>query len=336
MGFNVDTTSDLSQSELEEVVDLYDVGYPGAGINYDLLSSNQDNPDDETYVISVDTDDGERYVAAGRINFSYEDMHAQLSDAVVHPDLRGKGLGKMLFNLRDNRAKERGNGRVYTWASTENPAVQHIASENDYVPSGVELETVDMQGDKVQNILMVDPDTLTGRSDTLYAPDSVTGVMESFIDGTELGENVDREVSSIDMDSAGESGYLVSAERALKGSISFGIGPVEEGRSLERDDVFRRVDSGTIQDAISDLPYNVPTKVAVNVNNPESASEIEAITEIGYRPTALHLDNPLSTDSEKEVHDQLIFEEIKDDRSLETTDDIADWLEGVETPAKPK
>ncbi|EHK01368.1 hypothetical protein HRED_08683 [Candidatus Haloredivivus sp. G17] len=73
-----------------------------------------------------------------------------------------------------------------------------------------------------------------------------------------------------------------------------------------------------------------------NVNNPESASEIEAITEIGYRPTALHLDNPLSTDSEKEVHDQLIFEEIKDDRSLETTDDIADWLEGVETPAKPK
>ncbi|EHK01822.1 hypothetical protein HRED_06817 [Candidatus Haloredivivus sp. G17] len=44
MGFNVDTTSDLSQSELEEVVDLYDVGYPGAGMNYDLLSSNQDNP----------------------------------------------------------------------------------------------------------------------------------------------------------------------------------------------------------------------------------------------------------------------------------------------------
>ncbi|EHK01458.1 hypothetical protein HRED_08241 [Candidatus Haloredivivus sp. G17] len=38
----------------------------------------------------------------------------------------------------------------------------------------------------------------------------------------------------------------------------------------------------------------------------------------------------------KKVHDQLIFEEIKDDRSLETTDDIADWLEGVETPAKPK
>ncbi|EHK01402.1 hypothetical protein HRED_08533 [Candidatus Haloredivivus sp. G17] len=34
-----------------------------------------------------------------------------------------------------------------------------------------------MQGDKVQNILMVDPDTLTGRSDTLYAPDSVTEVM---------------------------------------------------------------------------------------------------------------------------------------------------------------
>ncbi|EHK01400.1 hypothetical protein HRED_08523 [Candidatus Haloredivivus sp. G17] len=42
----------------------------------------------------------ERYVAAGRINFSYDDMDAQLSDAVVHPDLRGKGLGKMLFNLR--------------------------------------------------------------------------------------------------------------------------------------------------------------------------------------------------------------------------------------------
>lgn len=335
MGLNAKQSSEMNNEEIQELVGLYEEGYPGAGMNYEAIKSNQNNSDDETYALSVNTNQGERYVAAGRIEFSYDDMDAQISDLVVHPNLRGKGLAKTLFDITNKRAKNRGNGRVYTWASADTPAIQHIAAENGYIPSGTELETVDMNGDPSRDILMVEPDTLQGRTDTLFATDSTFDAVNSFLDGTEIEDSVDRKVEQTGSENV-EHGYLVSVERGTKGSISYGIGDITEERSMEQGDVFRKIGTGTIEDALKDVPYDVPVKVAVNINDQDSAPATETLSEQGYTPTAIHFDNPLTTETTGNVHDQLLLEDTDGTYALNTSEEVGDWLENVEVPARPE
>lgn len=221
---NVGRASELDEDHQREVVGVYQEGYPETGMEEDEFLNQVKAPNQELYVISLDTGDEERPVAAGRVEFKYEDLDAQISDAVVKPELRGKGLGKTLFNVINERAMERGNGRVYTWASTEYPGVQAIAAQNDYVPAGIEVEEKPPNSETPsKNILMVNPDTLQDRSRELYATESTIDTLEGLLNGTQLGESVNREINLLEPQEQVETGYLVSTESGHGGYISFGI-----------------------------------------------------------------------------------------------------------------
>lgn len=338
---NVSRASELDEEHQREVVDVYQEGYPETGLEEDEFLNQIRSPNQELYVISLDTGDKKKPVAAGMIEFSYDDFDAQLSDAVVKPELRGKGLGKTLFNLRNERAMERGNGRVYTWASTDYPGVQAIAAQNGYVPAGIEVEEKPPNGETPsKNILMVNPDTLQDRSRELYATESTIDTLEGLLNGTQLGESVDREINLLEPQEQVETGYLVSTESGHGGYISFGIeGVGSQEKEFHQQNIYRKVSSGTIDDAMNESPHTeIQPKISVNISSTNASPVMETLVEKGYQPTTIQLDTPLTTKqpSPENTVDDLIFEKTNETHQLGTTEKVEKWLDEMNLPAEPR
>lgn len=334
---NVYTLDELNRDEIEEVAGIYDQAYPETGIDAETLQSTANDPRQHFYTISVGSGEDERFVAAGRVDLNYQGMDTELSEAAVLPELQGKGLGKTLFNIRDQQAVASSQGRVQTWASTKNPGAQAVALENGYVPAGVELNGSTPRSDgTVQNVLMMNPETLYEENRTVYTTESTHDAIDSLLNGTELGETLSRNVEVVDEKYDGDIGYMVSSEEMGTTTVMLGVQGVNGGGEVSQGEMYRKVARGPVDEAMSNDPFNNNKQVIVDMTNPEAASLTDELVERGFQPTAMLPQAPRPNDLSKDnTRDDVLFELVDEVKEIDTVEDIGDWLEGTEIPAKP-
>lgn len=335
---NVYRVEELSRDELEEIAEIYDQAYPETGIDADALADTADSHRQQFYVLSIGSGEDEKYIASGRIDFNYQGLDTELSEAAVRPELQGNGVGKALFNIRNSRAEDLSQGRVYTWASTENTGTQAIALQNGYVPAGVELNGTAPESDEtVQNVLMISPETLQTDQGPIYTTESTHDAINSLLDGTRLGETLSREVEQLEPEYGKDLGYMVSSEEMGTTTVSLGItGLGDQEREIDREQAFRKVATGPVEEAMNIEPFDNNKQVSLNVSSPETAVVSEELVEKGYVPTALlpqspKFEGPLSPDA---TRDEVLFEPIEEVQEINTIEEIGEWLEGTEIPAE--
>ena len=68
---------------------------------------------------------------------SYRDHDAKRvsCEFVVHPDLRGRGIGRALLAQATEHAQSQGAGRIDAWAYNDSPASAHLAARLGYAPT---------------------------------------------------------------------------------------------------------------------------------------------------------------------------------------------------------
>ncbi len=93
---------------------------------------------DPNLIRAVITDGSGRIVAAGALEISSTELQAEIGQVVVHPDYRGKGLGKQLVDDITQIGKHMGLHRLYAHVRVRAMGMQKAFWDAGYDPAGVD------------------------------------------------------------------------------------------------------------------------------------------------------------------------------------------------------
>lgn len=323
------------QQGLEQLASVYEEAYPEAGTGTLELMGAIQSPETDLYALKrYDSDFAGEYVAAGMIEYGQGAVVSELTEAAVRSDFQGEGLGTKLFSDRAEIARMKGNGKVITWTSTENPAAQAVAEKEGFLPSGVEVNRIPPEADDpIHNILMVDPKTLYNEQKNVYTTEEMLDAVGSILD-TEIGDSLDREVQLLENPEGSEYGFIAENVRGEGSTLTYGMQKFGESRRAEQGPVSRVAGDSTIEQAWRETLDEGYTTAYVNINEPgSSAAATYLVAEEGLVPTGINPFELVGADGRSfRTADTVILSEMERSIEVGATENVAEWLEAVELP----